>query len=115
MKISDMITRLRITQEQAKELHSMMRNWEWSEYAAEGETTQYTIMERANEIMNGFGVENLTDENAYDPYWQNTIALYVNMGDTYNSTLLFDVGEGEFILTTWGDWFEEYERRKNEE
>ena len=38
------------------------------------------------------------------------VASYVNMGDTYVATILYDIEKGEFFVTSWGDWVEEYER-----
>ena len=39
----------------------------------------------------------------------NTI-VYINTGDTYSPTLLFDEGVGDVQLLTWGDAAEAYER-----
>lgn len=36
-------------------------------------------------------------------------ALYVNRGDTYAATTLYDVAEGEYLATSWGDWLERAE------
>jgi hypothetical protein len=34
------------------------------------------------------------------------VALYVNMGDTYVPTLIYDVKKQKFIVASWGDWYE---------
>lgn len=66
-------------------------------------------LQLANELFGGYGVEALRDENVWiDNYWQNTIALYVNMGDTYTRTIVYDVYEDKFIVTSWGDWCEKW-------
>ncbi|ESR23658.1 hypothetical protein N177_2888 [Lutibaculum baratangense AMV1] len=30
-------------------------------------------------------------------------ALYVNMGDSYAPTIVYDVASGEYLFTSWGD------------
>lgn len=40
-----------------------------------------------------------------------TVALYVNCGDTYDPTLLYDVERRTFLLTSYGDWVETAERK----
>jgi len=61
-----------------------------------------------NEALNGYGVEVIGDMNQGD---DNKIhAEYINMGDTYSATILFDRHRGRFQLTTWGDWVETFER-----
>jgi len=68
-----------------------------------------TAMKHANYVMMAFGVEALRDENAWvDGYWQNTIALYVNKGDTYDTTLLYDTENNRFLITSWGDFYESW-------
>ncbi len=39
------------------------------------------------------------------------LALYVNTGDTYSATILWDSTRGAWRITTWGDWIETFERR----
>lgn len=59
-----------------------------------------------------FGTEPIRDPDAgFHGYWGDTVALYVNTGDTYNTTVVYDVGRDLFYVTSWGDWLEAYERR----
>lgn len=71
-----------------------------------------------NEILNGHGVEWINESDGYirrrsfmhsydRHFWRNTVLLYVNQGDTYAPTLAYDVREDRFIITSWGDWYEE--------
>ena len=58
-----------------------------------------------------FGVEAIRGEKERDDYWANTVALYVNTGDTYSATLLYDRVREKFEVTTYGDFVEKYTRR----
>lgn len=60
----------------------------------------------ADKILTGHGVEALVAEDG-----DTLIATYVNMGDTYAPTLLFDWTDVRWRLTTWGDFVETAERR----
>jgi len=73
------------------------------------------VLEEVNKLIDGHGVEALRDENAQDSYYGDTIATYVNMGDTYETTLLYDVREHTFHVTSWGDWYEAYEAEQENE
>jgi len=65
------------------------------------------VLDAANAALGGYGVEAIEGE-WHDRYYQNIVALYVNMGDTYNTTILFDAVKGRFHVTSWGDWVERY-------
>lgn len=54
-------------------------------------------------ILEGFGVECIRDGDSSD---DDVIAEYVNMGDTYEATILFDYLAGEFVITSWGGFVE---------
>jgi hypothetical protein len=71
-------------------------------------------MKQANELLRGHGVEAIHSGNHRRGYWGDIVALYVNMGDTYNATLLYDVLAKEFKVTTMGDWVQEYEQEHGE-
>ena len=65
------------------------------------------ILTAINEIIDGHGIEAVTMEDAYiDHYYFDIVGLYINMGDTYNPTILFDTEDNEFTATTWGDFYE---------
>lgn len=72
-------------------------------------------LEEVNKLIGGHGVEAIRDQNAYDNYYGDVIATYVNMGDTYDATLLYDVRNNEFHITSWGDWYEQYEQQRDAE
>lgn len=60
-----------------------------------------------NKLLEGHGIEAIRGE------WQNGYcdirAVYVNMGDTYACTLIYDRAKG-WQVTSWGDWVAALER-----
>ena len=69
------------------------------------------IMEDFNTHIEGLGVESIRDPKQWETYWMETRALYVNMGDTYITTLLYDCLLGKFRTTCWGDFVEKYDKK----
>jgi hypothetical protein len=68
------------------------------------------VLELANTILDGSGIEYIADAEDDAPY--QTIGLhYVNMGDTYTATLLFDYRKGRYYATSWGSIVELSPRR----
>jgi hypothetical protein len=53
-----------------------------------------------------FGVEAIRSESQWDNYYGDVVALYLNTGDSYACTLLYDTVKDEFHLISWGDWVE---------
>lgn len=109
-----MAKELNIDAKYANEIKRLMR---WGPHTAKTYGGDYsdsvdTVMEEANRYMGGFGVESVRDENAWvNSYWQNTIALYVNKGDTYDTTLLYDTDKDRLYITSWGDWYENWQSK----
>ena len=65
------------------------------------------VMCALNEILEGYGVEAIRDEDAWiDNFHMDIVAVYVNMGDTYTTTILLDHEENKYIITSYGDWIE---------
>jgi len=66
-----------------------------------------------NVVMGGHGCEAIRASNGRcGAYYGDIVAGYVNMGDTYDVTLLFDYGRGAVYVTSWGDWVEVSERTR---
>ena len=66
------------------------------------------ILRAANDNMpRGCGVEPLRGKYM-GGYWGDTHALYVNTGDTYSATLLYDCHKERFYVTSWGDYVESH-------
>lgn len=92
-----------ITDEQAKEISEMLNgNVKYDE--------ANDVLEKISGMINGFGVEAVTHEDAHvDSYFRDAIALYINMGDTYDTTVVYDTENGDFLITSWGDFYEGWE------
>lgn len=72
--------------------------------------SQDDILMYCNNLMHGYGVEALRGQWR-GGYWGDTEALYVNMGDTYTGTILYDVRTDKFVATSWGDFVELHPKR----
>lgn len=58
-----------------------------------------------------YGVEVIRGEPAESGYYLGAVLAYINVGDTYDPTLCYDVDRGRFIVCSYGDWVERSERR----
>ena len=59
------------------------------------------ILERMNKALGGYGISPLTDESEWiSHYYQNIIGLYVDMGDSYRPTLIYDTGLCVWLIET---------------
>lgn len=65
------------------------------------------IMEKLYKWLDIYSVEAIRDKNFWDNwYWHDTRALYLNTGDAYSVTILYDTRDERFYITTWGDYVE---------
>lgn len=65
------------------------------------------VLKEIDDLIEGSGVEAVRTENAHvDNYYFDIVATYVNTGDTYSTTIVHDSETGEFLLTSWGDFYE---------
>ena len=64
------------------------------------------IMEALNVTLEMFGIEAIRFEDWIDNYYCDICATYLNTGDTYAPTILYDTKNKKFILTTFGDFVE---------
>jgi len=64
------------------------------------------ILECLNEVLEMHGVEAIGECRTYGPP-----AEYLDAGDTYTATLLFDHIAGNFKLISWGEWLEKNENK----
>jgi hypothetical protein len=61
----------------------------------------------ASELIGGYGQETINGRPRYrDRYWGDCVLAYVNMGDPYALTLLYDTDSGTYRVRCWGDYAE---------
>lgn len=73
-------------------------------------------MDAANDALGGHGVESVSGKGSnLGKYWRDTILLYVNLGDTYDTTICFDPDEEDFFVGSWGEFLEEWEQSEEDE
>lgn len=67
-------------------------------------------LDLANFHLGGHGVESIKDDG-WEPHYLDIGLLYVNMGDPYKPTLMFDTRTVRFLVGNWGDYIERHARR----
>lgn len=87
----------------AKKLSRLMKT-------ADGHDDVDAALDEANKLIDGYGVEAINSECArsFDRYYMNIVLLYVNLGNTYRTTIAYDTIESAFLITSWGDWSETF-------
>lgn len=55
-----------------------------------------------NFAIDGFGVEAILDDSGIHP-----VLSYVNLGETYATTLCFEHETSDYLLLSWGEWHEQ--------
>jgi len=95
--VKTLVDRLRITAAQAKELRKLMADAKVSR-----------VLEAADKVMGGYGVEYIASSE--DTMRSRDGLEYVNMGDTYTTTLVYDHDGNRYKVVTWGDLVEADER-----
>jgi hypothetical protein len=89
--VKTMSERLRISKADAQRLKDMM------------DTGAPRILQTADKMMGGNGVERISGVGGG--------LMYVNMGDTYDTTLIYDYKTNRFVVSSWGDIVERQPRR----
>lgn len=89
--VKTMSESLRISKADAQRLKDMM------------DTGAPRILQAADKMMNGHGVERISGVGGG--------LMYVNMGDTYDTTLIYDYKTNRFVVSSWGDIVERQPRR----
>lgn len=69
-----------------------------------------TALDLANTLLNGHGVEPIKDDE-WETYYLDIGLLYVNMGDPYDTTILYDTRKERFSIGCWGDVVERQPKR----
>ena len=72
------------------------------------------IIEYANRAIRGHGVEEIRGTKApganYRSLFGDAVAVYVNTGDTYTATVLYDTVKRKFSITSFGDFVEKHDK-----
>ena len=78
------------------------------------EMTPSDILRKVDKFADTHGVEAIYegDDGLLSTRGGRLVAEYLNSGDTYNLTLLYDYDDESFSFTTYGDWVEEWEKEK---
>lgn len=76
----------------------------------EGHSAVEDVLRYASRVIDGHGTESIRDSRApMRFYWLQTVLVYVNMGDPYEKTLMYDPDTDRFFIGNWGDWLGDYE------
>lgn len=70
-----------------------------------------SVLRDISDIIDGFGVEAWQGEGEHSTD-EPAVALYVNTGDIYNATVIYDVKAGNYLVTDLGSYIED--RRRDE-
>lgn len=68
------------------------------------------VLDVFNNLLYGYGVEAIRGPHV-DGYYMDINLLYINMGDTYSQTIVFDTLEEQFHVCSWGDIVEAQPKR----
>lgn len=69
-------------------------------------------LDTCNEILRGNGIGVIIDNQFYG-YYGDIGLLYVNMGETYAATIIYDTRKDKFMVCSLGDIVEREEKRFN--
>ena len=68
-------------------------------------------LDTASDMLNGYGVEAIHDDE-WTNYYLSIGLLYVNMGDPYYHTLMYDTRTGRYVAGCWGDYIDSSAERR---
>jgi hypothetical protein len=69
------------------------------------------VLDHANVLLKGKGIEALQGEYTVDRYYWSIVGLYVNREDSCVNTVLFDTARERWLVVTVEDWVTANERR----
>jgi hypothetical protein len=93
--------------EDAKAIHAGMKHG-GSERGVEA------TLELVSSKIGGHGVEVIRGSHFRRGYWADAVLVYANTGDTYDTTVHYEVDRDRYSVGSWGDWVEWYERTEGE-
>jgi hypothetical protein len=115
--IDTLMRDLEISQEQAKKIHKILAYFRENPHYNYDYSLIENAMRQIDAILDtcgvesihlnmGFEIEGLREEDTRDKYWWDCVLLYCNTGETYQTTILYDVNRDRFLIGSWGDWYE---------
>lgn len=114
--VNTIVKRLDLPKEVAKQIRALMDGSheltpeEMENLPNRGREAELIMEKIAQLIPNNFGVECIRDADYWDRYYTDNRIMYINMGDTYIETILFDTKHNKYIVSCWGDYIERLER-----
>lgn len=124
--VEDIKSGLEVTAETAQELYDILTGKkDLSEYESVQSLRNqcfnepgcnYERQTACNEVYETCGIEAIRLEDEYlDSFHYDIFASYLNTGDSYHNTLVWDHENQKVLVTSWGDFFEALEIRKEQE
>jgi hypothetical protein len=71
----------------------------WQSYSRKWENEVEVRMSMLDEVIGGSGVESLSEDQGFQAWPDYS---YVNMGDTYTTTIMFNFDSQKFFVSDWG-------------
>ena len=66
--------------------------------------TADATLDACNRVLGGYGVEAIFGPDSCT----RPVLLYINLGDTYDTTLLYEPAKDRFSVGSWGDYVERH-------
>lgn len=65
-------------------------------------------LQKINDLIGGYGVETLTSELDFGNYYKNSCSEFINMGNNMTVTIVYDVKQRKFLITSIQDFIQYY-------
>lgn len=80
---------------------------EWVRSCFSAPPQNEVALKALDELLDTCGVEGIEHDGIYvDSYHRHFVGSYLNTGDTYTTTIVLDHINNEWLLTSWGDFYE---------
>lgn len=112
MEVNQIATKLNITLDKATQIKGIIKGTvdpmsftsvqRWVDQCFNMPSKLELKLEAINEILEGFGIEYIEpriEESYTDPQGLS----YINLGDSYINTVMFNHATGKFMYSSWGD------------
>jgi len=98
---AELMTALQLTSEEADKVLAMLK-------AVKGcHNGPDTVMNEIATLTHCYGTDAVRHEHSHvDSYWLDCVAVVLNVGDTYQTTIVYDTENNEFRLGCFGDCVE---------